>query len=240
MEARLLEVDEVLLLRAWTARARREQRLPAAVRARVLPRGQPLPRRRRGELRHRPGRHHRHPAAAGPRVRRDLQRRHPLRAAGREGDRLARTARCSSGSRRRWPATSTPRRPRCSYVDTGAPGHARRSARSPGGSTDFPLDKVHIRGKTGSAEVYGKQSTSWVATYDENYVVIMMVSPGRHRLGHLRARRPRDLGGAVRRRTAGRGPARTPPSPAPPRPPRCRRSWTTARSCRRPPATEGE
>ncbi|MBZ5740917.1 penicillin-binding protein 2 [Nocardioides mangrovi] len=43
---------------------------------------------------------------------------------------------------------------------------------------DFPLDQVHIRGKTGSAEVYGKQSTSWVATYDENYVVIMMVSQG--------------------------------------------------------------
>ncbi|MCW2765165.1 MAG: Peptidoglycan glycosyltransferase [Nocardioides sp.] len=41
---------------------------------------------------------------------------------------------------------------------------------------DFPLDSVHIRGKTGSAEVYGKQSTSWVATYDENYVVVMMVS----------------------------------------------------------------
>jgi penicillin-binding protein 2 len=41
---------------------------------------------------------------------------------------------------------------------------------------DFPLDKVHIRGKTGSAEVYGKQSTSWVASYDENYVVVMMVS----------------------------------------------------------------
>jgi len=40
----------------------------------------------------------------------------------------------------------------------------------------FPLDKVHIRGKTGSAEVQGKQSTSWVATYDENYVVIMMVT----------------------------------------------------------------
>ena len=41
---------------------------------------------------------------------------------------------------------------------------------------DFPLDQVHLRGKTGSAEVYGKQSTSWVATYDENYVVVMMVS----------------------------------------------------------------
>ena len=42
--------------------------------------------------------------------------------------------------------------------------------------TDFPLDKVQVRGKTGSAEVYGKQSTSWVATYDKNYVVVMMVS----------------------------------------------------------------
>ncbi len=42
--------------------------------------------------------------------------------------------------------------------------------------TDFPLDTVHIRGKTGSAEVHGKQSTSWVASYDENYVVVMMVS----------------------------------------------------------------
>ncbi|MDF1603685.1 penicillin-binding protein 2 [Nocardioides sp. YIM 152315] len=40
----------------------------------------------------------------------------------------------------------------------------------------FPLDKVHIRGKTGSAEVHGKQSTSWIASFDENYVVIMMVA----------------------------------------------------------------
>lgn len=42
----------------------------------------------------------------------------------------------------------------------------------------FPLDDVHIHGKTGSAEVHGKQSTSWIASYDENYVVIMMVSQG--------------------------------------------------------------
>jgi penicillin-binding protein 2 len=41
---------------------------------------------------------------------------------------------------------------------------------------DFPLDQVHIRSKTGSAEVHGKQSTSWVASYDENYVVVMMVT----------------------------------------------------------------
>ena len=42
--------------------------------------------------------------------------------------------------------------------------------------TGFPLDRVHVRSKTGSAEVHGKQSTSWVASYDENYVVVMMVS----------------------------------------------------------------
>jgi penicillin-binding protein 2 len=41
---------------------------------------------------------------------------------------------------------------------------------------DFPLDKVKIRSKTGSAEVHGKQSTSWVASYDKNYVVLMMVT----------------------------------------------------------------
>jgi len=43
---------------------------------------------------------------------------------------------------------------------------------------DFPLDRVKIRGKTGSAEVNGKQSTSWVATFDGDYVVVMMVTQG--------------------------------------------------------------
>lgn len=42
----------------------------------------------------------------------------------------------------------------------------------------FPLDQVDIRSKTGSAEVYGKQSTSWVASYSDDYVVVMMVSQG--------------------------------------------------------------
>ncbi len=97
---------------------------------------------------------------------------------------------------------------------------------------DFPLDQVHLRGKTGSAEVYGKQSTSWVATYDDNYVVVMMVSSGRHRLGHLGPRRPRDLGVALRHRRRPTSRRPRPRSPASPRPPRCRRSWTTARSCR--------
>ena len=42
----------------------------------------------------------------------------------------------------------------------------------------FPLDQVTVRSKTGSAEVYGKQSTSWVASYTKDYVVVMMVSQG--------------------------------------------------------------
>jgi penicillin-binding protein 2 len=42
----------------------------------------------------------------------------------------------------------------------------------------FPLDQVKIRSKTGSAEVYGKQSTSWLATYNKHYTVVMMVSQG--------------------------------------------------------------
>ncbi len=42
----------------------------------------------------------------------------------------------------------------------------------------FPIDQVQIRSKTGSAEVYGKQSTSWVASYTDDYVVVMMISQG--------------------------------------------------------------
>ena len=42
----------------------------------------------------------------------------------------------------------------------------------------FPLDEVEIRSKTGSAEVYGKQTTGWVASYTDDYVVTMMISQG--------------------------------------------------------------
>jgi len=61
------------------------------------------------------------------------------------------------------------------YVDQALLGTARIGTMA-WRMIDFPLDQVHIRSKTGSAEVYGKQSTSWVASYDENYVVVMMVS----------------------------------------------------------------
>jgi penicillin-binding protein 2 len=42
----------------------------------------------------------------------------------------------------------------------------------------FPLDEVKVRGKTGTAEVTGKQTTGWVATYNKKYVIIMTISQG--------------------------------------------------------------
>lgn len=39
----------------------------------------------------------------------------------------------------------------------------------------FPVDQLGIRGKTGSAEVDGKSSTGWVATYNKDYVVVMVL-----------------------------------------------------------------
>jgi penicillin-binding protein 2 len=63
------------------------------------------------------------------------------------------------------------------YIDTALKNVTRQGTMAwrMGG---FPLDEVEIRSKTGSAEVYGKQSTSWVASYSEDYVVVMMVSQG--------------------------------------------------------------
>ena len=63
------------------------------------------------------------------------------------------------------------------YIDSALQGVTRvgTMAWRMGG---FPLDDVVIRSKTGSAEVYGKQSTSWVASYTKDYVVVMMVSQG--------------------------------------------------------------
>jgi penicillin-binding protein 2 len=48
--------------------------------------------------------------------------------------------------------------------------------------TDFPLGQIPIAAKTGTAEVTGKQTTSWFATYapadKPRYAVVMMVSQG--------------------------------------------------------------
>ena len=63
------------------------------------------------------------------------------------------------------------------YIDDALKGVTRQGTMAwrMGG---FPLDDVVVRSKTGSAEVYGKQSTSWVASYTDDYVVVMMVSQG--------------------------------------------------------------
>ncbi|MFT4010553.1 MAG: penicillin-binding protein 2 [Nocardioidaceae bacterium] len=63
------------------------------------------------------------------------------------------------------------------YVDTALQGTPRTGTIA-WKFTGFPLDQVKVRAKTGSAEVQGKQSTSWVASYTKDYVVIMMVSQG--------------------------------------------------------------
>ncbi len=63
------------------------------------------------------------------------------------------------------------------YIDTALQGVSIRGTMS-WRLGEFPLEQVQLRSKTGSAEVYGKQSTSWVASYTDDYVVVMMVSQG--------------------------------------------------------------
>ncbi|HNA98559.1 MAG TPA: penicillin-binding transpeptidase domain-containing protein, partial [Marmoricola sp.] len=63
------------------------------------------------------------------------------------------------------------------YVDQALTGTAREGTLA-WRFVGFPLDRIPIRAKTGSAEVWGKQSTSWVASYTKDYVVVMMVTQG--------------------------------------------------------------
>ena len=136
--------------------------------------GYALPGRRRGQLRDRPGRHAADAAPARGRVRRDLQRRHAVGAAGRQGRRQRRGPR-GQADPADGQATCRSRTGYLHYIDQALLGTAKvgTMAWKMGG---FPLDKVFIRSKTGTAEVYGKQTTSWVASYDKQYVVIMQIS----------------------------------------------------------------
>ncbi|MFP3991320.1 penicillin-binding protein 2 [Streptomyces sp. E11-3] len=40
----------------------------------------------------------------------------------------------------------------------------------------WPQDKIPMHAKTGTAQVYGKQTTSWLATYTEDFTVVMTIS----------------------------------------------------------------
>ncbi|MEU8570226.1 penicillin-binding protein 2 [Streptomyces pathocidini] len=42
----------------------------------------------------------------------------------------------------------------------------------------WPQDKIKMHAKTGTAEVYGKQTTSWFATYTKDYSIVMTISQG--------------------------------------------------------------
>ncbi|RII08689.1 Beta-lactam-inducible penicillin-binding protein [Streptomyces sp. YIM 130001] len=42
----------------------------------------------------------------------------------------------------------------------------------------WPQDKIPMHAKTGTAEVYGKQTTSWFATYTKDFTVIMTIAQG--------------------------------------------------------------
>ncbi|MFF4959590.1 penicillin-binding protein 2 [Streptomyces sp. NPDC001222] len=40
----------------------------------------------------------------------------------------------------------------------------------------WPQDKIPLHAKTGTAEVYGKQTTSWLATFSKDYAVVMTIA----------------------------------------------------------------
>ncbi|UIX34616.1 penicillin-binding protein 2 [Streptomyces sp. GQFP] len=42
----------------------------------------------------------------------------------------------------------------------------------------WPQDEIPMHAKTGTAEVYGKQTTSWFATYTKDYTIVMTISQG--------------------------------------------------------------
>ncbi|MFF8697658.1 penicillin-binding protein 2 [Streptomyces albidoflavus] len=42
----------------------------------------------------------------------------------------------------------------------------------------WPQDKIPMHAKTGTAEVYGKQTTSWFASYTPDYTIVMTISQG--------------------------------------------------------------
>jgi penicillin-binding protein 2 len=57
-----------------------------------------------------------------------------------------------------------------------------REGTAAGAFSGFPFDKVPVAGKTGTAEVYGKQDTSWFASFapadKPRFAVVVMVAQG--------------------------------------------------------------
>ncbi|MBB4916191.1 penicillin-binding protein 2 [Streptosporangium saharense] len=64
----------------------------------------------------------------------------------------------------------------------GALSEVASDGTAAGAFSGFPMDKVRVGGKTGTAEVYGKTDTSWFASFAPaerpRFVVVVMVSQG--------------------------------------------------------------
>ena len=178
----------------------------------VLRRGLRLPGRRRGQLRDRPGRHDRHAAAAGPRLRRDRQRRHPLRAADRQGDRGAGRHRDpqhrAQEGRRGRRARPGDRLHRRGAQGRHPPGHhGLEDGRLPARRGRDPLEDRVRRGLRQAVDVVGRVVLRRLRRGDDG-------QPGRHRLGHLRARASGRSGSRSTASPASRSCPGAPRSPA--------------------------
>ena len=220
LEARLLQVDEGLLLQGSPAAADAPaQRLRLRLRPRVLPRGLRYYRAGdavnfaigQGDTIVTPLQLARAYAAARPTAAPSTRPRVAKAIVQPDGTVLKKFRPKLVGHARR-------RRRACS---TSTP-HCRArpsSARSPGSSIDFPLDRVQIRSRpapprsTASSPPRGSRRTTRLRRRDDG-------DPGRHRLRHLRPGGPDDLGVALRHRRDGRPPRprRDPRHHAPARP----------------------
>ncbi|OEV12103.1 penicillin-binding protein 2 [Streptomyces nanshensis] len=64
-------------------------------------------------------------------------------------------------------------------IDSALAGVAERgTAAWRFGDAGWPQDKIKMHAKTGTAEVAGKQTTSWFTTYTKDYTVVMTISQG--------------------------------------------------------------
>lgn len=53
-----------------------------------------------------------------------------------------------------------------------------RSGTAAAAFSGFPLDRIPVAAKTGTAEVAGRRPTSWFASFDDRFVVVMVVAQG--------------------------------------------------------------
>jgi penicillin-binding protein 2 len=79
-------------------------------------------------------------------------------------------------------APKLPVKPNVLKYIRGGLAEVTKSGTAAGAFGGFPFDKVHVAGKTGTAEVWGKNDTSWFASYapakSPRFAVTVMISQG--------------------------------------------------------------